>query len=112
MKRAAAPYLIFALLLASPAGAQVKIDLDSVTCQQFLEMPRDRALIMAGWLQNYFLEDDAEPTVDFEKALADLQRLADHCKTELDDKLVAAAEDVFGRQAPTPPAADNPAPPR
>jgi hypothetical protein len=104
--------LILGVLLASPAAAQVKINLNNATCEQFLEMPRDHMLITLGWLRGYFLEENAEPVVDFGKVLADLPRLTEYCKGSLDEEVMTAAEELFGKQAPAAPEPDNPPPPR
>jgi hypothetical protein len=111
MPRAAA-CLVLGGLLASTAAAQNKVDLDRTTCKQFLEMPRDYTLVVLGWLQGYYLEENAEPVVDIEKVFADLLRLTEHCQGRPDEELMAAAEELFGKQAPAPPQAESPAPPR
>jgi hypothetical protein len=56
-----------------------------------------RSLIVLGWLQGYYLEEYAEPLVDVDKIMADLQRLTDHCKLRLGEELMAAADEVFGK---------------
>ena len=65
-----------------------------------------------GWLQGYYLDEDAEPVVDVEKVIADLLRLTEHCKLRLHEELMAAAEELFGKQGLAPSRADSPAPPR
>jgi hypothetical protein len=105
--------LLLGGLLASAAVAQTKIDLDRVTCRQLLEMPREYTLVVAGWLQAYFLDDHADPVVDMEKAFADLLRLTELCRGRPDEEIMAAADELFGKQPPAPPAppqTENPPP--
>jgi hypothetical protein len=109
----AAACLMVGSLLASAAAAQTKFDLDRTTCSQFLEMPRDHTLVVAGWLQAYFLDDHADPVVDLDRAFADLLRLTEHCRGRPDEELMAAADELFAKQptpAPAPPQAENPQP--
>src|SRR3981081_4385331 len=94
----AAACLMLGSVLASTAAAQTKFDLDRTTCKQFLEMPRDHTLVVAGWLQAYFLDDHADPAVDLDRVFADLLRLTEHCKIRLDEELMAAADELFAKQ--------------
>jgi hypothetical protein len=52
MKRLTAICAITGLLLGETAGAD-RIDLTRFTCKQFLEMNRDDALIVVGWLRPF-----------------------------------------------------------
>jgi len=106
MRSLAAGYFLLCGPLMAGALAQVKFDLRSVTCQHFLAMPPEHSLIVMGWLQGYYLEEDAEPVVDVDKVLADLQRLTEHCKLRLDQELMAASDQLFGK--PPAPAAEPP----
>jgi hypothetical protein len=50
--------LIAAALLAGfaakPASAQVVIQMDQITCQQFLDADLDRQLLVAAWVGGYY----------------------------------------------------------
>jgi acid stress chaperone HdeB len=50
--------LIAAALLAGfaakPASAQVMIQMDQITCQQFMDADPDRQLLVASWLGGYY----------------------------------------------------------
>jgi hypothetical protein len=110
-----AAYLVLGTLLASTAAAQNKFHLERTTCKQFLEMPRDYMLVVAGWLQAYFLDDHADPVVDMEKAFPDLLRLTEYCQSRPDEELMSAADELFAKQptpAPAPPQPESPEPPR
>ena len=44
----------FAALSARPALAQVVIQVDQITCQQFLDAPSERQILIASWVGGYF----------------------------------------------------------
>jgi acid stress chaperone HdeB len=39
---------------ASPASAQVIIQMDQITCQQFLDAPVERQVLIGSWAGGYF----------------------------------------------------------
>ena len=63
MKRLTALWTITGLLLGEAAAEEriERIDLTSFTCKQFLELNRDDALIVVGWLQGYYLDEHKLP---------------------------------------------------
>jgi hypothetical protein len=69
MKRLTAFCAIIGLLLGATAAADRidRVDLTRLTCKQFLEMNRDDALMVVGWLQGYYLDEHETPVVDFAK---------------------------------------------
>src|SRR5215831_19450002 len=86
------------LLLLEAAGEDRvdRIDLTGFTCKQFLEMNRDDALIVVGWLQGYYLDEHALPIVDFARQSVDGVSLADRCAARPDQGVLTAADRVFG----------------
>jgi hypothetical protein len=66
---------IAGLLLGGAAAEDriERIDLTRFTCKQFLELSRDDALIVTGWLQGHYVDEHETPIVDFTK-LSDLSR--------------------------------------
>jgi hypothetical protein len=99
MKRFTAFCAITGLLLGEAAAEDRidRIDLNRFTCKQFLEMNRDDALIVVGWLQGYYLDEHETPVVDFAKLSVDSVSLANRCKARPDDNVMAAADRVFGK---------------
>jgi hypothetical protein len=45
---------LFAAFAARPAAAQVVIQMDQITCQQFLEAGPERQLVIGSWAGGYF----------------------------------------------------------
>jgi acid stress chaperone HdeB len=99
MKKLVAFSAITSLLLAEAAAEDRadRIDLIGFTCKQFLQMNRDDALIVVGWLQGYYLDEHAPPVVDFARLSDDSVNLANRCAARPDQGVLAAADRVFGR---------------
>jgi acid stress chaperone HdeB len=99
MKRLTACCAIIGLLLGETAAADRidQIDLTRLTCKQFLEMNRDDALIVVGWLQGYYLDEHEPPVVDFAKLSVHSVSLANRCVARPDENVMAAADRVFGK---------------
>ena len=101
MKKLIAFYAITGLLLllaeAAAEDRMERIDLAGFTCKQFLEMNRDDALIVVGWLQGYYLDEHTPPVVDFARLSVDSVSLANRCAARPDQKVLTAADRMFGR---------------
>ena len=100
MKKLIAFYAITGLLLPAEAAAEdrmERIDLAGFTCKQFLEMNRDDALIVVGWLQGYYLDEHTPPVVDFARLSVDSVSLANRCAARPDQKVLTTADRMFGR---------------
>ena len=99
MKKLIALCAITGLLLVEAAAEDRvdRIDLTGFTCKQFLQMNRDDALIVVGWLQGYYLDEHAPLVVDFARLSVDSVSLTDRCAARPDQGMLAAADRVFGR---------------
>jgi HdeA/HdeB family len=99
MKKLIAFYAITGLLLAEATAEDRadRIDLTRFTCKQFLELNRDDALIVVGWLQGHYLDEHETPVVDFTKLSVEGVNLANRCKARPDENVITAADRVFGK---------------
>ena len=99
MKRLTAFCAITIVLLNEAAAEErlERIDLNRFTCKQFLELSRDDALIVVGWLQGYYLDEHETPVVDFTKLSVESVSLANRCVARPDEKVITAADRVFGK---------------
>ena len=99
MKQLVAFYTITGLIFLAQAAEDrtERIDLAGFTCKQFLEMNRDDALIVVGWLQGYYLDEHAPLVVDFARLSVDSVSLTDRCAARPDQGVLAVADRVFGR---------------
>lgn len=90
----AASVAISALLLATPASAQV-VNLSKTSCKEFLTSGKDGIMIIWAWLYGYYSDQDADPVVDFGKLTAKGQALADACQKAPDKDIISVAEDIY-----------------
>jgi hypothetical protein len=90
---------IAGLLLGGAAAEDriERIDLTRFTCKQFLELSRDDALIVTGWLQGHYVDEHETPIVDFTKLSVESVNLANRCKGRPDENVITAADRVFGK---------------
>jgi acid stress chaperone HdeB len=88
--------IVTAVLLAAatPANAQ-KVDLSTITCKQFLEMPQDSVALILMWMTGYYADQDASPVIDFDKMKEDATKLAGYCAKNPDIGLITAAEETI-----------------
>ena len=82
------------LAAATPAQAQ-KVDLSTITCQQFLEMKQDSISLILMWMAGYYSDQDALPIVDFDKMKEDAGKLAAYCAKNPSVGLITAAEETI-----------------
>src|SRR5262245_55974833 len=99
MKRLTAFCAITGLLLGEAAAEDriERIDLTRFTCKQFLELNRDDALIVGGWLHGHSLEEHEARVLDFTKLSVESVTLANRCVARPDENVIAAADRVFGK---------------
>ena len=99
MKRLTAFCAITGLLLGEAAAEDriERIDLTRFTCKQFLELNRDDALLVVGWLQGYYLDEHETPVVDFTKLSVESVNLANRCAVRPEQGVLTAADRLFGR---------------
>jgi acid stress chaperone HdeB len=84
------------LLAAEPAHAQV-VDLSTLKCKQFIEMPKEAANAVTMWLDGYLTDEDDPAMIDLDKMKAKAERLAAHCAQSPEMSLMTAAENVMGK---------------
>jgi acid stress chaperone HdeB len=82
------------LAAATPVHAQ-KVDLSTITCQQFLEMNKESIGLILMWMAGYYAEQEAPPVVDFEKMKEDAAKLAGYCTKNPSVGLITAAEETI-----------------
>ena len=82
------------LAAATPAQAQ-KVDLSTITCQQFLDMKQESVSLILMWMAGYYSDQDAPPIVDFDKMKDDAGKLAAYCAKNPTVGLITAAEEAI-----------------
>ena len=98
MKRLCLLVVLAASLAAIAASAQDgKLDLNTLTCRKLFEMNREQVNVVLGWLQGYYLEENAPPVVDLDKLAADALRFSGYCAANPQEDVISAADTLFGK---------------
>ena len=88
--------LVAAALFAIEAHGQV-IDVSSMKCQEFIELPKETANAIAMWLDGYFTDEQDPAAVDLDKLKGSAEKLGTFCTQNPKTGLITAAEDVMGK---------------
>ena len=83
-----------ALLAAAPADAQV-VDLSTLSCKQFIELPKETLNAVTLWLDAYLTDEEESAVIDFDKMKGKAERLAAYCTQNPEMSLMTAAENVM-----------------
>ena len=95
VKLASAVLVAVALLVAERAPAQV-VDLSTIKCKDFIELPKETVNAITMWLDGYYSEDDAPPIVDFDKMGENSKKLGEYCGKNPGHSVITAADKVMG----------------
>ena len=93
---ASAVLLAAALLAAAPADAQV-VDLSTLRCKQFIELPKETLNAVTLWLDAYLTDEEESAIIDFDKMKGKADRLAAYCGQNPETSLMTAAENVMDK---------------
>jgi hypothetical protein len=97
MPRVSALVVMAAIVLASPASAQV-IDLATANCKDFTSGKKEIANGIVLWLSGFYTKDDDPQVVDFDKVRAKSDKLADYCAKNPGAGLLNAAEPILASE--------------
>ncbi len=84
------------MMMGAPASAQ-QIDLNTVTCKQFIESPQDTIGLFLMWLDGYYHDEDDPAIVDFDKMKKTAEELGAYCARNPGHSLMTAAEPILTR---------------
>jgi acid stress chaperone HdeB len=87
---------VVALLGAAPASAQV-VDMNTVTCKDFLGFNKDVTMGLIMWLDAYYRDEDDPPIIDFGKMGQRAGSLAAYCTANPTHSLTTAAEPIMSK---------------
>ena len=94
MKLASAVLVAVALLVAERAPAQV-VDLSTIKCKDFIELPKETVNAITMWLDGYYTDEEDPAVVDFDKMKAKAEKLGAFCAQNPKMGLMTAAESVM-----------------
>jgi acid stress chaperone HdeB len=88
--------LAAAALVATAVNAQV-VDLSSIKCREFMELPKDTVNAITMWLDGYFTDEEDPAVVDLDKLKAKAEKLGAFCAANPKMNLMTAAENVMAK---------------
>jgi acid stress chaperone HdeB len=88
--------LFVAVLVAASAHAQV-VDLSTIKCKDFIELPKDTANAITTWLEGYFTDEEDPAVVDLDKLKGKTDKLGAFCAANPKMSLMTAAENVMAK---------------
>jgi acid stress chaperone HdeB len=83
-------------LAAQPGNAQL-VDLSTLTCQQFIELPKETVNAVTMWLDGHLTDEEDPAVVDFDKMKHKAERLAAYCGQNPEMSLMTAAENIMSK---------------
>jgi acid stress chaperone HdeB len=94
VKVSGAVLLAATLLAGAPADAQV-VDLATIKCKDFVELPKETVNAVTMWLDGYYTDEEDPAVVDFDKLKGKAERLGAFCVQNPRMGLMTAAENVM-----------------
>jgi acid stress chaperone HdeB len=91
--------LVFGIILAlaaSPAQAQ-PIQLSTMKCKEFIDLPKETIVTLTIWLDGYYTDEEDAAAVEFDKLRAKADRLVSFCAQNPKMGLMMAAENVMAK---------------
>jgi acid stress chaperone HdeB len=88
--------IVVLLLFAAPADAQV-VDLSTLKCRDFIELPKDTVNAITMWLDGYYTDEEDPAVVDFDKMKGKAEKLGAFCAQNPKMGLMTAAESVMAK---------------
>jgi acid stress chaperone HdeB len=85
-----------AVLAGASAHAQT-VDLSTIKCKDFVELPKDTVNAITMWLDGYLTDEEDPTVVDFDKLKARAEKLGAFCVQNPRMGLMNAAENVLSK---------------
>jgi len=96
VKIAGAILVATALLAAASADAQV-VDLSTIKCKDFVELPKETVNAVTMWLDGYFTDEEDPAVVDLDKMRGKAEKLGAFCAANPKMSLMTAAENAMAK---------------
>lgn len=95
-KVASAVLVAAALLAAAPVDAQV-VDLSTLSCKQFVDLPKETVSAVTLWLDAYLTDEEDTAVINLDKMKDKAVQLTAYCAQNPELSLMTAAEKVMGK---------------
>jgi hypothetical protein len=79
-----------------PASAQVKLDMNKITCGDLLGYDRINQEFVRSWMAGYYAASKNVDVVDLRRVKANSQKVTDYCKKHKSEPLPKAVNKVVG----------------
>jgi hypothetical protein len=88
MKKFAYGLAVAGATLPSVAHAQVKIDMNSVTCAQYLALPPDQSEKFSAWMSGWFNQRSGYAWIDLNQYAQNIANVKGWCATHPDQSVM------------------------
>jgi len=88
--------LLPALLIATPAPAQVTVDITKITCRQFIAGKIVSTKSIALWSSGYYNGKAGNTQIDLSKMRPNADKVEDYCALNQDETVTNAVTAVLG----------------
>jgi acid stress chaperone HdeB len=95
--RVAIAVLVVAGSLAAQPGHAQLVDLSTLRCKQFIELPKETVNAVTMWLDGHLTDEEDPAVVDFDKMKLKAERLAAYCGQNPEMGLITAAENIMSK---------------
>jgi acid stress chaperone HdeB len=89
--------LVAAVLVAAAAANAQVVDLSTIKCREFIELPKETANAITMWLDGYFTDEEDPAVVDLDKLKGKADKLGAFCAANPKMSLMTAAENVMAK---------------
>jgi acid stress chaperone HdeB len=95
--RVAIAVLVAAGSLAAQPGHAQLVDLSTLRCKQFIELPKETINAVTMWLDGYLTDEEDPAVVDVDKIKLKAEGLAAYCGQNPEMSLMTAAENIMSK---------------
>jgi len=88
--------LLPAFLAATPAPAQVTVDITKITCRQFIAGKTVPTKSIALWFEGYYNGKAGNTQIDLSKMKTNADKVEDYCTLNQDETVMNAVTAVLG----------------
>jgi acid stress chaperone HdeB len=84
--------LVVAIVGLTGHAIAAERDMSKLTCKEVADMPGDKPMAVAMWMNGYVHGKAGNPMLDGDKAHANAEKIADYCKKNPDATVASAIE--------------------
>jgi len=89
--------LLIGLLLASGGASAQSLQLSTMKCKEFIDLPKETILTVTIWLDGYYTDEEDAALVEYDKLKMKAERLANFCAQNPKMGLMMAAENSMAK---------------